>query len=241
MAENAKVAYIEKRLHGLARVADIRKIEDLRPGEVLTRSKSCADIIFRNNDGVLKFIEIKATRVQGNGRKCFGAITQSEMECAMERGEDYLFVFMILGPDNAFRIEKSLTASELLENKALTCPPAKYYFNIDPSSEVELVEFRRQETTIVTSVETIDFHSELSSLMNSIAGSDRIIVSESNFLGLVTLLKMGDLKNMNVRIDLYQFMINSNITGILPDSNQEEIRELLQNDFLNLPPSNKAV
>lgn len=240
LAERAKVAYIEQRLHGLARVADIRRIEELKPGEVLTKSKSFADIIYKNNDDVLKFVEIKATRVQGNGSSCFGAITQSELEFALEVGGDYLFVFMILGPNDEFRIGKTLTAAELLKYKALTCPPAKYYFNMDPSDEVELVEFNRKETTIVTSVETIEFHSELSSLMNSIAESDRIIVSESNFLGLVTLLKMGDLKNMNVRIDLYQFMINRNITGILPEFNQEEIRELLQNDFLNLSPSDDA-
>ena len=212
--EEARLAYINQVLNNLTLV-DVRNEEDLQINQVLERSRPYADIIYRNGDGTLKFIEIKATRVRGGGEKCFGAITQSEMKYAVRYNENYLFVFMIFDGQE-FSIGRQVAALELLNNRVLTCPPTKYYFNIDPAPG-DIEQFNRRITTMVASEETINFHSELSSLMDLIASGGDIDVNMGNFLGLVTLLKMGNLRNEMVRNNLFQFMIDGNLRGILPE------------------------
>jgi hypothetical protein len=233
LAEQAKLAYIKKELNHLIKVTHLSDIKGLEPGQVLLKSKPYADIVFKDENNQLKYVEIKSTAVNKN-KKCFAAITQTELKKSIEEGSNYTFVFMIK-VENDFIIGKPFTGREILDSSTLSCPPPKYYLNIDPRTSNFTNTISRKAKTIITSIETVEFHSELEKTSALICSNPDIQVNEENFLSLVTLLKMGDLKDENHRLkcQLYKFIYDRKLTKILPVKSQEDLFNELQLGNLN--------
>ena len=228
LAEEAKLAYIKKELNHLIEVPHVSDIEELEPGQVLLKSKPYADIVYKDENNLLKYVEIKSTAVNEN-KRCFAAITQTELKKSIEEGSNYTFVFMIK-VENDFIIGKSFTGREILDSSSLSCPPPKYYLNIDPRTSNFTNSISRKAKTIVTSIETVEFHSELEKTSALINKNPNVKVNEENFLSLVTLLKMGDIKDdyKGLKCQLYKFIYDRKLTKILPNKSQEDLLNELQ-------------
>jgi hypothetical protein len=221
LAEKAKQFYIDEKLKDYKKIEKIKSIEKLENKEVLISSKSYADIVYRDRFGALKYIEIKSTRVKDSEKKCFGAITQTEIYKAIKNEEHYSFVFIICSDNDTFEIGREISVHDIFEYRLLTCPPTKYYFNIHPNrdtdiSKASIDEKSRKNKTMVASVETVKFHGKLSE-MNSNVSKENIKVAEENFFSLVTLWKMGTLSNQVVINSLIEFAQNKGITWIIDE------------------------
>jgi hypothetical protein len=87
LADQAKLAYIKKELNHLIKVTHLSDIKGLEPGQVLLKSKPYADIVFKDENNRLKYVEIKSTTVNKN-KKCFAAITQTELKKSIEESSN---------------------------------------------------------------------------------------------------------------------------------------------------------
>jgi hypothetical protein len=71
----------------LIEVPYVSNIKKLEPGQVLLKSKPYADIVYKDENNRLKYVEIKPTKVNEN-KKCFAAITQTELKKSIEEGSN---------------------------------------------------------------------------------------------------------------------------------------------------------
>lgn len=146
IAEEARGAYINEKLIGYNSIKSSNE-EELKPGEYLEKSSSKCDLIYRDKDSHdLMFIEIKSTA--STSGKCFGAITASEIECAIQHPNNYFFVICVKN-DNVWSFDIKYTIDELFNDKLMTIPPIKFYFNLSTTEKISKVNAKFKATTIV--------------------------------------------------------------------------------------------
>ena len=143
----AREYYINRHLSSLTAV-NVNEENELERNQIMETSKPHADIVYKDNKGVVKYIEIKATAAQD---KCFGACTLSEVLKSLENPKNYIFQLIVANKSAAgFRLGPAYDIHELIDLKILSIPPIKLYFNLSVINKVTRAVSRRAETLTAT-------------------------------------------------------------------------------------------